>query len=103
MSDAMPLSIRLKAANASEVAERLGLTDEQEADLLKKLRDGHRQYAGTSEEARTVADIKRNLRGEALDILGYPCLAYPETLWLDPVLMECLNLGKKLLDLLEAT
>jgi hypothetical protein len=93
----MPLTLPEIEANVADTAAWLGLSDQQEADLRTKVREGYARYGGRG--AETVAAVKRELRGEALDLMGYPCLADGQ---LDPTLLECARMGKRLLDVLDA-
>jgi len=93
----MPLTLPEIEANVADAAAWLGLSEQQEADLGTKVREGYARYGGQG--AATVAAIKRELRGEALDLMGYPCLVDGP---LAPMLLECARMGKRLLDVLDA-
>ena len=80
----MPITLPEKLSNVALVAERRGLTEAQAADLYLKVKDGHESHKGRG--AETLDAVKRELRGEALDLMGYPCLTEQRADQRDPIL-----------------
>ena len=86
-------------AQVRDRAEFYCLSDADEADLLQKVRRGFLEHAGEATDAKTMADVKRCLRAEALDLIGYGCLVSPLEFYADTDLLRAGRSGAELLQL----
>jgi hypothetical protein len=97
----MPLTLQQIEENVVWEAGRQHLTESQEADLRTKVRRGHHEHTGKPGAVKNVTQLKRKLREEALDLMGYPSLADRETRLKDQVLEEASLVGAYLLQIID--